>query len=312
MILIVAAAVFVSESLSMAVIFALGTFRSNLVETLFDSSLLIALLSPILYFFVFRPMLRNIKERRQAEESLKKVNQELRSTAEELALSYKDMESFNYSVSHDLRAPLRIIGGLSSILLKDHNDRLDDEGRKLLDSISGQAERMDKLVVALLDLSTVGRQELRLDEIDMEKEAALVAADIESTVPDRKIKLTIESLPPARGDVTLVRQVFTNLLSNAVKFTGTREGAVIVVGGYAKDGENIYYVKDNGAGFDMAYANKLFGVFQRLHSEKKFEGIGIGLSVVERIVRRHGGSVWAEGKPGEGATFYFSLPEKAG
>lgn len=312
LILIVAAAVFISESVSMAVIFGLHPFSSKMMETLVDASLLIVLLSPILYFFVFRPMLRNINERRQAEESLKKLNRELQATASKLALAYKDMESFSYSVSHDLRAPLRIIGGLSNILLKDYHDRLDEEGRILITSIHGNTERMDRLVTSLLDLSKVGKHEMRIAEIDMEKEAALIVAQLKEASHGRNIAVTIGSLPAAQGDVTLIRQVLTNLLSNAFKFTKGRDEAVITVGGRSEGNEDVYYVKDNGAGFDMAYANKLFGVFQRLHGEKEFEGTGIGLSIVDRIVRRHGGRVWAEGAPGEGAAFYFSLPRKAG
>lgn len=313
LIFIVALAVFISESISMAVIFALRPMSlSGLTETLLDSTLLIILLSPTLYFFVFRPMLQNITERKQAEESLRRLNQELQLTTSELARAYKDMESFSYSVSHDLRAPLRIIGGLSNILFEDYYDKLDDKSKKLLNSIQAHTERMDNLVMALLDLSKVGRQEMKIDEIDMEKEAGLIAADLKSVAPERNIEVTIEHLPLAHGDITLIRQVLTNLLSNAVKFTGAKDLALIIVGGRSKDSENVYYVKDNGAGFDMAHADKLFGVFQRMHSEKEYEGIGIGLSIVERIVRRHGGRVWAEGMPYEGATFYFSLPRKIG
>ncbi len=311
LVVIVASAVFISESISMAVIYALRPVSlSHPAETLLDSSFLIVLLSPILYFFIFRPMLRNIAERMRAEESLRQLNQELQFTAEELALAYKDMEGFSYSVSHDLRAPLRIVRGMSNIMLEDYYDKLDEKGRKLLNSIQAHAERMDRLVLALLDLSTVGRQEMKIDEIDMEKEARLIAADVKAVAPERNIEVNIGHLPPAHGDPTLIRQVLTNLISNAVKFTGARESALIMVGGRSKDSENVYYVKDNGAGFDMAHADKLFSAFQRMHREKEFEGIGIGLSIVERIVRRHDGRVWAEGKPREGATFYFSLPRK--
>lgn len=257
-------------------------------------------------------ILVDITGRRQAEEELKKLNKELEATALKLDLAYKDMESFSYSVSHDLRAPLRIIGSMSGIVLKDYYDKLDDEGRKLLNSIQGNTKKMDKLVLALLDLSKVGRQEMRIDEIDMEKEAALIAADLKAAAPERNITVTLKDLPSAYGDITLVRQVLANLLSNAVKFTRNRDVPVIEIGGRREDNENVYFVKDNGAGFDMDYANKLFGVFQRLHREKEFEGIGIGLSIVQRIVKRHGGRVWAEGRPNEGATFYFSLPLKVG
>ena len=220
------------------------------------------------------------------------------------------MESFSYSVSHDLRAPLRIMGDMPTILLEDYYEKFDDKGKRLLNSIQAHTKRMDKLVLALLDLSRVGRQEMKIDEINMEKEARLIAANLKAVAPERNIEVIIEDLPPVHGDPTLIRQVFTNLMSNAVKFTGAKDLAVITVGGHIKDIENVYYVKDNGAGFDMAHADKLFGVFQRVHSEKEFEGIGIGLSIVERIVRRHNGRVWAKGKPYERATFYFSLPKK--
>jgi len=236
----------------------------------------------------------------------------LQFTASELtrACKDKDMESFSYSVSHDLRAPLRIIGDMSTILLEDYYEKFDDKGKRLLNSIQAHTKRMDKLVLALLDLSRVGRQEMKIDEINMEKEARLIAANLKAVAPERNIEVIIEDLPPVHGDPTLIRQVFSNLMSNAVKFTGAKDLAIITVGGHIKDIENVYYVKDNGAGFDMAHADKLFGVFQRVHSEKEFEGIGIGLSIVERIVRRHNERVWAEGKPYEGATFYFSLPKK--
>jgi signal transduction histidine kinase len=249
-------------------------------------------------------------ERREAEETLKALNQELQSTASELEVAYKDMESFSYSVSHDLRAPLRIIDGLSDVVLKDYHDKLDDEGKNLLRLIQRNTKRMDQLVLALLEFSKAGRQEMLIAEINMEKMAALIACDLKEMFPERSINVDIKELPPAHGDIGLIRQVLTNLLSNAFKFTEHRDAASIEVRGRREDSENVYYVKDNGAGFDMEYADKLFKVFQRLHGLKEFEGIGIGLSIVDRIIRRHGGRVWAEGKPGEEATFYFTLPEK--
>jgi two-component system sensor kinase len=220
------------------------------------------------------------------------------------------MESFSYSVSHDLRAPLRIIDGLSDILLKDYHDKLDDEGNNLLKLIQGNTKRMDQLVLALLEFSKAGRQEMSKDEINMEKAAALISGDLKAMFLERNINVDIKELPPAHGDIMLIRQVLTNLLSNAVKFTKDRDVASIEVGGRREGSENVYYVKDNGAGFDMEYADKLFKVFQRLHTLKEFEGIGIGLSIVDRIIKRHGGRVWAEGIPDEGATFYFTLPVK--
>jgi PAS domain S-box-containing protein len=252
----------------------------------------------------------DITERKKSEETLKTLNQELQSTASELEVAYKDMESFSYSVSHDLRAPLRIIGGLSDIVLKDYYDKLDDEGKNLLKLIQGNTKRMDQLVLALLELSKAGRQAMRIDEIDMEKTAALISGDLKAMFPERTINVDIKELPPARGDLTLIRQVLTNLLSNAVKFTKHRNVTNIEVGGRREDNETVYYVKDNGAGFDMEHADKLFKIFHRLHGLKEFEGIGIGLSIADRIIKRHGGRVWAEGRPDEGATFYFTLPRK--
>lgn len=254
--------------------------------------------------------IEDITERKKTEDALKTLNLELQSAASELEVAYQDMESFSYSVSHDLRAPLRIVKGMTDIVLKDYHDKLDDEGKNLLKLIQGNTGRMDQLILAILDLSKAGRQEMRIVEIDMEKAATLIAGDLKALVPDRNINVDIKKLPPAHGDITLIRQVLTNLLSNAVKFTKDREVASIEVGGWRVGSENVYYVKDNGAGFDAEYANKLFKVFQRLHTLKEFEGIGIGLSIVDRIIRRHGGRVWAEGKPDEGATFYFALPGK--
>jgi light-regulated signal transduction histidine kinase (bacteriophytochrome) len=259
---------------------------------------------------LFESMADEIAHRKQAEEALVMARVDLQRHASELEIAYKEMESFSYSVSHDLRAPLRIIEGMSDIVLKDYHDKLDDEGKNLLQLIRGNTKRMGQLIRAILDLSKAGRQEMSIDEIDMEKTVTLVAGDLKAMAPERNIDVDIGKLPPAHADPTLIHQVLTNLLSNAVKFTKDREVASIEVGGRSEDGENVYYVKDNGAGFDTNYANKLFGVFQRLHSVKEFEGIGIGLSIVQRIIRRHGGRVWAEGKPDEGATFYFTLPGK--
>ncbi len=235
---------------------------------------------------------------------------EMEKINEELQTSYREMESFSYSVSHDLRAPLRIINGLSDAVLKDHCEKLDDEGRKLLKVIQKNTERMDKLISALLDLSKIGRQEMRIDEINMEKTAKLIADELKAGIPERAISVTIKDLPSVHGDAVLIRQVITNLLSNAFKFTRDRDVALVEIGSRRDGGDDVFYVKDNGAGFDMAYGNKLFGVFQRLHSLKEFEGTGVGLSIVERIIKRHGGRVWAEGKRNEGATFYFALPAR--
>jgi signal transduction histidine kinase len=248
-----------------------------------------------------RMYMQDITERKRAEEAVEEKQIQLEA-------ANKELESFSYSVSHDLRAPLGIIRGFSDMVLEDHAERLNDEGRKLLESIRRTTLRMDELIRALLDLSKVGRQEMHLRDINMLKLAKEVFDEIlhDSSVPAPRLE--IKPLPPAHGDSTLMRQVFANLLSNAVKFTRHKEAPAIEVGGWTEDKENVYCVKDNGVGFDPSYADKLFGTFQRLHTKKEFEGTGVGLSIVQRIVARHGGRVWAEGKPNEGAKFCFSLP----
>lgn len=254
--------------------------------------------------------IEDITERKTAEDKVRKLNYDLQRRTQELEIAYKDMESFSYSVSHDLRAPLRAIKGMSDIVLQDHYDKIDDEGKNLLRRILGNTERMDQLVTALLEISRIGRQEIKRTEIDMEREAKRISADLQALAPERNISVTVKKLAPAYGDISLIGQVLTNLLSNAVKFTKDRDASFIEVGCRREDNENVYYVKDNGAGFDTAYAHKLFDAFQRLHSAQEFEGIGIGLSIVHRIIQRHGGRVWAEGETGKGATFYFTLPKR--
>jgi light-regulated signal transduction histidine kinase (bacteriophytochrome) len=244
-------------------------------------------------------------------EALRMLNEELQqkvaARTAELSSAYKDMENFSSSISHDLRAPLRRIEGFSQILRETYADKIDEEGRKLLDSIGGNVRRMDQLIMALLDLSKVSRQEMQLSDIDMERLARRAFDDLAHTFTGRSVNLDLKALPPARGDLVLIKQVFTNLISNSIKFTARKEAAIIEIGSSREGTEIIYYVRDNGAGFDMHYADKLFVAFQRLHSAKEFEGTGIGLFIVDRIIRRHGGRVWAEGEVGKGAVFYFSL-----
>jgi len=256
----------------------------------------------------------DITEHKQAEEELTKYREHLEELIEartaQLEAANRELEAFSYSVSHDLKAPLRAIAGFASILVEDHCDKLDDEGKRLLNVVRGNTQKMGKLIEDLLALSRIGRKEIYLLEIDMDKLAKAVFDEIKATVPEREIQFDIKPLPPAYGDAGLLRQVFFNLLFNAIKFTRFRENAIIEVGGYVEGPENVYYVKDNGIGFDMQYADKLFVAFQRLHGDKEFEGTGIGLATVQRIIHRHGGRIWAEGKVNEGATFYFSLPKK--
>lgn len=221
-----------------------------------------------------------------------------------------ELESFSYSVSHDLRAPLRAIHGFSRILLEDHNVKLDSEAQRLLGVIDQNTRRMGQLIDDLLAFSRLGRQDITAGRVDMNEVTRLVADEIRRSEGERNghVEISIASLLPAHGDRSLLRQVISNLLQNAVKFTRGRPNPRIEVGSRPDGHQTVYYVKDNGAGFDTRYMDKLFGVFQRLHSSEEFEGTGVGLAIVKRIVQRHGGRVWAEGKLNEGATFYFSLP----
>ena len=230
----------------------------------------------------------------------------------QLEVANKELEAFSYSVSHDLRAPLRAIDGFSRVILEDYTDKFDEEGKRILNVIRSNTQKMGQLIDDLLVFSRLGRQEIRISDIDMEKLANTVYEEVKITVPHRDVQFNIRTLSPAQGDKAMIRQVLVNLLSNAVKFTRPKDIAVIEVGGSNKENEHIYYMKDNGVGFDMQYANKLFGVFQRLHSTEEFEGTGVGLAIVQRIIHRHGGRVWAEGKVGEGASFYFTLPRREG
>ena len=221
-----------------------------------------------------------------------------------------ELESFSYSVSHDLRAPLRAIQGFARILFEDHNAHLAPEAQRLLGVIDQNTRRMGQLIDDLLAFSRLGRTEIATGPVDMKELAQLVADEIQRGDASRNgsLEIRIDPLPPARGDRGLLRQVMSNLLQNAAKFTRDRASARIEVGSRTDGGQTAYYVKDNGAGFDARYADKLFGVFQRLHSTEQFDGTGVGLAIVKRIVQRHGGRVWAEGKVDQGATFYFTLP----
>ena len=241
-------------------------------------------------------------------EDLRVSNENLELTATQLRDTNKELESFSYSVSHDLRAPLRAIDGFSQILVEDYGDKLDEDGQHQLDVIQDSARQMGQLIDDLLAFSRLGRKGMSMSEIDMGVLVKEVFEQLQLGKTERTARLNIDTLPPGKGDRAMIREVLVNLLSNAMKFTRPGKAPVIEVYGKVDENENVYSVKDKGVGYDMKYADKLFQVFQRLHSAEEYEGTGIGLALVQRIIHRHGGRVWAEGKVNKGATFYFSLP----
>lgn len=257
-------------------------------------------------------LVRDITERKQAEAAILQLNRDLeRRVAQRTAAlerANKELETFSYSVSHDLRAPLRHIAGFASILQEDYRGALDARGRRYLHLVNQGAASMGRLIDEILAFLRMSRSDVRAGTVNMTALASLVFAELQEGMVERRIRFVLRDLPNARGDRAMLRQVWSNLLANAIKYTAHKPEAVIEVSGSVQGPESIYCVKDNGAGFDMRYAGKLFGVFQRLHSAEEFEGTGIGLAMIQRIVTRHGGRVWAEGRVNEGATFSFALP----
>ncbi|HLP75772.1 MAG TPA: ATP-binding protein, partial [Candidatus Paceibacterota bacterium] len=260
-----------------------------------------------------RALAAEVDERVRAEEALRTLNLELdqrvKTRTKEIEAANKELESFSYSVSHDLRAPLRSIDGFSRALLEDYSDKLDEEGKEDLQTIRAASQRMGKMIDDMLTLSRVTRHELRRARVDLSALAEAVAQELKESEPERKVEFIIAPGLSAETDPNLIRNVLENLIGNAWKFTGKEPLARIEFGQSAQNGAMAFFVRDNGVGFDMAYAQKLFGAFQRLHTVAEFPGTGVGLATVQRIINRQGGRVWAESAPDRGATFYFTLPQ---
>lgn len=254
----------------------------------------------------FIAVIEDLRERKAAERDIRELEDALRRKVDELEASNQELESFSYSVSHDLRAPLRALDGFSRILEEEVGPKLTGEQERYLGLLRSNAQRMDRLINGLLAFSRMGKQALNPQPVNVEElvrnQYRLLTADLESPP-----KLHLGELPSCTADPVLLERVWSNLLANALKFGRDADPPVIEAGCRREDGEDVYFVRDNGAGFDMRYASKLFSMFQRLHRDDEFPGHGVGLALVQRIVHRHGGRVWAEGEPGKGATFSFTL-----
>ena len=306
LLIIMALSIFLSEFLVMIAIYLLPPFPSELAEAIFDAAVLIVMLSPMLYFFLFKPMLSQVKEREDAEEEVVKLNKELERRISELEELNVDLESFSYSVSHDLRSPLLVIQGFSQLLAEDYAETLGNKGADFLQRIVASSTRMSQIIDSLLTLSQVAREEIHDEEVDLSEMASTVAVELSKSTPKNHVEVIIEKGVKARGDARLLRIVMENLLGNAWKYTSKQPNPRIEFGMLKESDESIiYYVRDNGVGFDMAYKDKLFMPFERLHSRDEYPGTGVGLATVKRIVHRHGGRVWAESGVGDGAVFYF-------
>ncbi len=307
---------FDQEVLKLLVLSIITTIGSELFFTfyigVFDISNLVGhYLKIISFFLIYKALIETglSKPYHLMFRNLKEAETELQKQANLLEAANNELERFSYSVSHDLRQPLRVIATFSKMLHKDLQDKLDIEANRKFDVIQSNVKKMNQLIEAILSFSLLGGQALNLTIIDYEKLLAAVWQELREINPERKIEMNVSTMAACQGDEIMIKQVFSNLLSNALKFTKDREPARIKVGSEEKTDECVYYVKDNGIGFDMQNADKLFRLFHRLHSEDKYEGTGVGLTFVKRIIERHGGRIWAEAKVNEGAAFYFSLPK---
>lgn len=298
----------------LTIIFAIAAIVFTIIASLTVNRAVIAVLFLILLAFIGVAD-TTIQRSRRRELSLvetqlaerKKAGEELAQHAIALEAANKELEAFSYSVSHDLRSPLRSIDGFSLALLEDYEDQLDEEGKSYLHRVRAASQRMAQLIDDLLQLSRLTRKEMHREGVDLSAIAQTVSNELQRSQPERQVECVIDNDLVADGDGKLLQVMLENLLGNAWKFTGKQENPHVEFGADRNNGTTVYFVRDNGAGFDMQYADKLFGAFQRLHSMSEFEGTGIGLANVQRIVHRHGGSVWAEAEVGQGATFYFTL-----
>jgi len=254
--------------------------------------------------------IRDITARKQAEAEINRLNDELQHHVEQLKVANQELEAFSYSVSHDLRAPLRSLDGFSQILVRDYKDALDQRGQDYLNRIRAASQRMGRLIDDMLSLSRIGRAQMHREPVNLSELAASVVEELRQRDPNRQVEVTIAQQLIVNADPAQMRIVLDNLIGNAWKFTSHREVGCIEVGATTRDHETAYYVRDNGAGFNMDYVDKLFTPFQRLHTEAEFPGTGIGLAIVQRILARHNGRIWAEAKEGEGATFVFVIGEE--
>lgn len=251
-------------------------------------------------------------ELKTAQEDIRRFNEQLEQKVIErtaqLESVNKELGAFSYSVSHDLRAPIRAINGYAQILDEDYADKLDADGTAVLQAIKHNSKRMGQLIDDLLAFSKLGRKQVTVADINMQTMVSTIKGEFLAADTEKRIEFNLEVLPPAKGDQSLIKQVWINLISNAIKYSKNKSNTRIAIGAYEEGDNIIYYVKDWGAGFDMQYYDKLFGVFQRLHSQEEFEGTGIGLAMVQKIITRHNGTIWAESELNKETVFYFSLP----
>ncbi len=298
----------------LTLVFAIAAIVFTVIATLTENKTLVAVLFLVLLAFIAVADI-TIQRSRKRELALvqnqlterKKAQEELTEHTIALEAANKELEAFSYSVSHDLRSPLRSIDGFSLALLEDYAEQLDETGQDYLNRVRAASQRMARLIDDLLQLSKLTRKDMQREQVDLSALALSITEDLQRNQPERQTKFIIGQNLKTIGDRQLLYVMLENLIGNSWKFTGKKTDPTIEFNSTNNNGKSVYYVKDNGAGFDMEYADKLFGAFQRLHSITEFEGTGIGLANVQRIINRHGGRVWAEGSIDQGATFYFTL-----